>query len=306
LIVVLVALLVATTPTVAFAEDGEDRDLLLRVGSDVRLPPGERVGRLIVIDGDALIEGEVAKSVVVLEGDAIVTGEISGDLTVISGNIRLEQSAQVKNVTSIRGDIVKAHGALVTGEMRERDNFGWLSAAAAVFSILFWLGLTVALVTAGLIFAAVGGRQLRDAAERMTGDAVNTILGVVFVAVALPMIAVLAIVTVIGIPLGAGLLLFLLPALWFLGYLVAATRLGSILVGFGSDQPAGHPYAATVLGVVLLQLIVLIPVLGLFIALLAGTWGAGALVFNAYRAAGGRGFAAISSAPAAPTSQPAN
>ena len=277
-------------PTLAFAEDGQAEDVLVRVGADVHLAAGERAGTVIVIDGDALIDGEIAQAVLVINGNARVTGEVSGQLTVISGDIDLQPTAQVKDVTSIRGNIFRSEGALVTGEVHEREGFGWLRGAAIFFSIAFWIGLTVALIGAGLIFAAIGGRQLREAARRMTAEPVNAILGVVFIAVALPALAGLAMATLIGIPFGIGVLVFLLPALWFLGYIVAAARLGDALIGLRLTQAADHPYAATVLGVILLQLLVLVPVVGVLVALLAGLWGAGSLAYSAYNAAGGRGF----------------
>jgi hypothetical protein len=288
----ILAFFIAFIPALAFAEDGQDEDVLIRVGADVRIAAGERAGTVIVIDGNAFIDGEVADTVLVIDGNATLTGEVSGQLTVISGDIDLQPTARVKDVSSIRGSILRSEGALITGEIRERDNFEWFGAAAAFFSILFWAALTVALIGAGLIFAAIGGRQLREAAQRMTGDAVNTIIGVVFVVVALPLIAVLAMITLIGVPFGIGLLVFLLPALWFLGYIVAAARLGSALVGLRNKGPSDHPYAATVLGIVLLQLLVLVPVLGVLVALLAGLWGAGSLAFSAYKAAGGRSLEA--------------
>ena len=52
------------------------------------------------------------------------------------------------------------------------------------------------------------------------------------------MLAVLAMITLVGIPLEIGLLAFLLPGLWFLGYIVAATRLGGFLAGLSGRKPA--------------------------------------------------------------------
>jgi hypothetical protein len=215
---------------------------------------------------------------------------VGGRLTVIAGDIDLQPTARVNDITSIRGNIFRAEGAVIGGDVHERDGFGWLRSAAILFSIAFWLGLTVALIGAGLIFAAVGGRQLRETARRMTSEPVNTILGVVFLTVALPILAGLAMVTLVGIPFGMGLLVFLLPAAWFLGYIVAAARLGTALIGFRRAETGGHPYVATALGIIVLQLLVLVPVLGFLVALLAGLWGGGALVSSAYKAAGGRGF----------------
>ncbi|MEN9221621.1 MAG: hypothetical protein Q6M04_04210, partial [Thermostichus sp. BF3_bins_97] len=51
-------------------------------------------------------------------------------------------------------------------------------------------------------------------------------------------------------------------------------------------------------GLLILQVIVLLPVLGALVVFLAGVWGAGALAVTAFKAAGGKGFDATSTASA--------
>jgi hypothetical protein len=294
------ALSLALFPSLALADDGgEADDVLVRVRGDVHVAKGETVGSVVVIDGNATIEGKVDKSVTVINGNAVISGEVGGNLTVVSGNIDLAGASRVNNVFSIRGNLIRAEGATVTGEVRERDNVRFLGQIGAVFSFLFWVAMTIAVVIAGLVFAAIGGRQLSQSAEAMTTDAVNAIVGVVFVWVAIPAIAVVAMITLIGLPLGLGLLLFVMPTLWFLGYIVAGARLGAALVGLAGRESGVHPFAATTVGVVLLQIVVLIPVLGAIVALLAGVWGAGAVAVSAYRAAGGKGFTPAAATPGA-------
>lgn len=301
---VLIGLLLAAFPGWAFAAGDEDGDLLLRIRGDVAVAPGESVGSIIVIDGNATIDGSVSDTVLVINGDVIVNGTIDGDLTVISGKADLRSGSSVDNVTLIRSDLLRSEGASVTGEINERDSLRFAEGFVAVFSILFWLTMTVVVIAAGLVFAAVGGRQLLASTQTMTGDAVNTILGVVFVWVALPIIAVLAIVTLIGLPLGLGVLIFLMPALWFLGLVVAGTRLGLAIVKVSGRQSGEHPYLASFVGLLILQLLILIPFLGVLVAFIAGLWGAGALAVTAFRAAGFKGVstgqqAASAESPAA-------
>jgi hypothetical protein len=289
-------------PTAAAAEDGEEDDgLLLRIGGDVTVAKGETVDAVIVVDGNANIEGTVTGTVLVVSGDAIITGEVREVLTVISGNIDLRDGASVKDVNSVRGDIVRASGAMVTGNVEESEGIAWagLGGVLAVFSFLFWIAMTFSVIVAGVLFAAVGGRQLTEAARSMT-DAVASVVGFVFVWIAIPVLAAVAMATLIGLPLGFGVLVFLLPALWFLGYIVAGARLGGFIVGLaGRENGGAHPFAATALGLLILQLLVLVPVVGAIVALFAGAWGAGALAVTAYRGAGGKGFG-IGNTPAAP------
>jgi hypothetical protein len=299
LITAFIACLLALSPAAAFADDGKnDEGFLLRVRGDVTIPAGETIGSVVVIDGNATIAGTVKNSVTVIKGDALITGSVAGNLTVISGSIDLRAGSTVKNVHAIRSDLTQANGATVTGSINRRDNFQFPAGIAAALSILFWASMTLAVLVAGLVFAAVGGRQLKEAAGAMIGDAVNTIIGMVFLWVAVPMLAVAAMLTLVGIPLGLGVLVFLLPSLWFLGYIVAGAWLGSFIFKATGTRVSSHPFAATTLGLVLFQLMILVPVIGAMAAFLAGIWGAGALAYIAYQAAGGKGFGTPSPSPA--------
>jgi hypothetical protein len=304
LAMLVIAFALAALPASAAAQspEGEDEGFIMRVDGDVVIGADERVNTVVVINGDLTLQGTVTDFVLVIEGNALVSGTVDGDLTVISGDIELTSTAVVDNVNSVRGDFVRAQGATVTGDIHERDNFRFIWGIAGLFSILFWLGMTVAMIVAALVFAHFGARQLTNAATTMTGDLVNAIIGTVVLWVGGPLLAFLAFITVIGIPVGIGILVFLLPALGFLGYLVAGTRLGTFLLGLGGREQTGPPYLAAALGVLLLQLLVLVPVFGALAALLAGAWGAGALAFNIYRGAGGKGFETPAS-PATPAAE---
>jgi hypothetical protein len=86
--------------------------------------------------------------------------------------------------------------------------------------------------------------------------------------------------TVVGAPIGLALLFVLLPALAFLGWLVAAIWIGDWLVAStrGSREP-GRPYLAAVLGVIVLALVGMVP----FVTAIATLFGFGALLLAAWR-----------------------
>jgi len=282
-----IALAAGLLPSPAFADDGDSRDgLVLRVKGDVTVAAGETVGSVVVINGDALIEGRVRNLVLVIRGDARVTGSVDGNVTMVDGDLALGRTARVKDVSLVRGDLTREAGSTVTGDVNRRGGIAFRG-AAALFSIFLWAGMTVAVLAAGLVFAAVGGRQLAGAARLMTTEIGYSLLSTLVLWVGTPILAVLLILTVIGIPLGLGLLVFLLPALWFLGYLVSGTRLGAALVGLAGRESGEHPYLAAALGLLALQIVALVPVLGGLVLFLAGVWGAGTLALLALRAARG-------------------
>jgi cytoskeletal protein CcmA (bactofilin family) len=83
-----VAFVLAFVPALAFAAEDEDSaDVLVRIGADVVVPADQTIGSVIVIDGNALIQGTVRDVVLVISGNAVVSGRIDAELTVISGDI---------------------------------------------------------------------------------------------------------------------------------------------------------------------------------------------------------------------------
>jgi hypothetical protein len=295
--VFLLAFVAVLWPSAAAAQGpdiGKDDGAVIHLNQDIVIGPNETVDNLVVISGDAVIDGTVTGALFVVDGNATVAGSVGDDLTVVSGDINLLDGSTVNNVHSIRGDLTRAPGATVTGDVDDED-FSGLWAVLGVFSVVLWIGLTIALIVAGIVFALIGGRQLTAAARLMTDEVVNSILATVVLWIGLPVLAGLILVTIIGIPLGLGILLVLLPILAFLGYLVAATRLGSWLTGALKQPDPGRPILSVVIGVILLQVILIIPVLGAIVVFLAAIWGAGSLAYMAYRAAGGRDISPASS-----------
>ena len=288
-------------PATASADDGrEGEGLILRVTGDITVAKDQTVGSLVVIDGNATVDGTVKDSLTVISGTAVVNGLVGKDVIVVSGTLDLRTGSEVRDIHLIKSNLLRADGVSVTGKITDRDGFEVPSGFMAALSIYFWVALTVAAIVAGVVFAAVGGRQLNEAAHAMTEEPANSFVGAVCLWIGVPLLAVLAMLTVIGIPLGLGILLIVLPALWFLGYIVAGARLGQLILS--RNEGNGRPIAATTLGIVLLQVGVLLPVAGALVAFVAGTWGAGALAFTAYRAAGGKGFGRA--APTQPSSNP--
>jgi cytoskeletal protein CcmA (bactofilin family) len=276
---VLLAVLAAALPATAFAQDADDLSdgFTMRISGDYHLRPDDRVETLLVIDGDALIEGTVTDGLILINGDAVVRGVVDGDITVIRGELTLESTADVDDITLIRSDLEQQQGATVRGDIERNDRVLW-PGFGILIGVIFYLGLTVAVLLAGLIFAAIGGRQLSLSAASMGERPGRTILTGLIVAIALPIVAVLAFLTVIGIPAGIALLVFLLPALWFLGYIVAGTWFGTLMLSRRRAGDGEHPYGEALLGLGVLQVIGLIPGLGAVVFVLLGTWGTGALV----------------------------
>jgi hypothetical protein len=309
LIVLLAGMAFAFVPSSAHAQSppDDDGDVLIRINGDVVVESGEIVDTLVVIDADAVVEG-TARDVLVIHGNLLINGTVENDVTVIDGDLELGNSASVDDVQVFSGNIDRASGATVTGDIEEHDEFWAVSGTAVtLFSIWFWVASTLVLVAGALVFAAVGGRQLTNAAMAMTRQFTNTVVGGVFLWIALPIIAFAILFTVVGILLSLTVFVFVLPIMWVLGYIVAGARLGLAITGRMGREQSGKPLLAAGLGVFILQLIAIIPFLGWLVVAIAGFWGAGALAYTAFAAAGGKSFhgpSGSTSAPAAAAQQP--
>ncbi len=274
--------LVATLlPGAALAQDGSHNGIVARVNGSYTLAAGDSVETAIVVNGDALIGGTVRGTLFVINGNADISGRVEGNVTIIKGDATLEGGSFVNRVTIISGGVTRASGA----EVNHAINSHGLGFFPALFFWLFWIGMTITVVIGGLVFAAIAGRQLSQAAQAMTGQLAPSILGAAAAWIGIPFIAGMVFLTVVGIPFSLALLFLALPLLWLLGYLVAGTRIGNLLFqAAGRRPPTRHPYVPAVLGLIILQIVIVLPFLGWAIGILAGIWGSGALAVAAFRA----------------------
>jgi hypothetical protein len=258
------------------AQEPRDRhgmtDVLLRVNGPIQVPPAEEAATIWVINGEAVVEGHVREQVVVINGTARVSGTVDGSVVVVGGHLDLLAGARVgEDVVLFRSTVVREPGATVTGEMVSRTGFSF----SERFLWWFWSAMTLVMVVAALLYVALAERQLREAGELIARRPGGTAAATLAVWLGLPLTALLAAVTVIGIPLAAAVMFFLLPALAFLGYLVSGACLGRVMTG-----ESASPYLAAAAGVLVLQVLGFVPVIGGLVATIAGMAGAGALVLR--------------------------
>jgi hypothetical protein len=303
-LVFVLAFALALLPTAASAQEpNESTGFMASIERDTTVAAGDRVGGLLVINADAVIDGTVVDFLMVIDGTATITGTgvVEGQITVINGTLVMLDGARAKDVSLIESSYEIAPNARVTGDIDERGEFVFRGFDTAV-SIAFWVAFTLVVVAGALAFAAVGGAQLRRAATTISSELGKTLLSTLFVWIALPIIAVLIMITVVGLALGFSILIYVLPSLWFLGYIAMGTRIGIAITGMMKRPSGEHPYLAAVVGVLILQLATWIPVLGALSAALAGIVGAGAIFLVAWRAIRARTAPSTPTASVAPES----
>jgi hypothetical protein len=256
--------------------------LVFVTGGDVEISAGDQADAVIVIGGDATVEGTV-NALVVVDGTATTVGATLESVTIINGTADLGAGTTVLgDVGRFGATVERADGVTVGGSIRDLTGdvagFGVFIGAAA---IVLWLGFGVATLLVGLLVAGLGARQVRAATALIRRETGLTVLAGLLAIVLPPIIAVLLMVTIIGIPAGIGLLLVLWPAMAFIGFIVAAIWLGEWLLGRRNPdaEPADRPYAAAALGLVVAFVIGLVPLVSLVLSIL----GLGAVVLASWR-----------------------
>lgn len=260
-----------------FYQDGR---MVVSVRGDITFPDGQTTDSLVIVDGTATISGDVG-SVLVVNGTANFVGSQTREVVAVASTVSIDSASVIAgDVRSISSSVTQAPGATVQGTVK--DGWDWVQGALWIGPALFiaYLGFVLAGVVAAVGLAGLGSRQVRAAEALLTREIGPTILAGLGGLVGIVIVATLAIVTIIGIPLGLAMLLGLLPLLLFVGWLVAAIWIGEWVVGLFSNRPkAERPYLAAVVGVLAMSAISFVP----FVGGLVGFVGFGAVVLLMWR-----------------------
>jgi cytoskeletal protein CcmA (bactofilin family) len=279
--VALALLILAVTPASAAgqAANGSTGGDRVVITGPVTIDRGETADDVVVIDGPVSVAGRVRGDLVVVSGRLRISGTVDGDVVAVADRATLAPGARIGG-DLIYGDkrpVVPA-GATVEGDVDRvsvgevTDPVGFIGAAA------IWIAVSVSALVLGLLLLWLAPRAL-DAAFAAASTSLGLTIGWgLLLFFGLPILAVIALVTLVGIPLGVALLLALLP-LYAIGYTTSAWLLGRRLVG----PPRGR-VLAFLAGLAILRVLAIIPILGGIVWFAATVVGLGALLVATWRA----------------------
>lgn len=272
---VMVTLVAMAAPASAQAATEADTHVVLTGRAEVRA--GERADTVVILDGPAVIDGHVESAVVALNGDIRVSGTVEEDVVALKGRATIASGGRVG------GDVVSSTapqvepGATVQGETRTvRFSF---RALGVFFWVAWWMAVTASLLILGIVLLALAPAAMAASYAVARGAPGAAVGWGLLVAVGLPVVSILVMFTVVGIPLGV-LGLLSLALLYATGYVVAALALGRMVV----KEPTSR-YLAFLVGLVILRVVGLIPALGGLVTFMASAYGLGALAIAGWRAA---------------------
>ena len=278
------ALIVAGgTVTVSAPVNGSVR----MAGGTVELGPDAAIsGDASIAGGTVDVDGTIAGDLHAAAGEIRIDGPVAGDASIAAGTLALGPDARIQGHLTYYGpELHRDPGAQVVGGV-EQSRGRWRShewTAGERFTH-GWIRTAVLMVLAALIAAALPGASQRMAQELRERPWITPLLGLVAL-MSIPMMAVLLMITIIGIPV-AVLALAGYVALLLVGYVWLAVVVGGMLLDRVKPETAARlawRVGAAVLAMLVLAILVRVPLVGHLIKLAALTVGVGMIVAAMFR-----------------------
>ena len=178
-------------------------------------------------DGRLVIRGTVTGDVFVLHGDILITGRVGGDVVALTGRVTTRDGAQVKGDVKSRKSPDVASGT-VRGDVKKLNLSNLFSGVIVGFLVFLWISVTVSVAILGLLFVLLFPRGA-DATATAGRRFWATLGWGALVGIIGPILALLVLVTIVGIPLGLGTL-SAFNVLAPLGYVASSLIFGRLMV----------------------------------------------------------------------------
>lgn len=248
-------------------------------------------GNLTAGAGNVTIYGPVSGSMTVGTGNATIASRIGGNATVAAGQLMVDATGVVNGnltYTSERDAMIQP-GGTVSGTLTQRpwpkefspesreamnQNAAW---AMRQLSLLLRIAFVLSSFLLGMVLIWLFPKFSVDVATRIRTEPLPSFLAGTLLAIGLPLLSGLLLLTVVGIPLAfAGFLAWGLYL--YLSHLFVALALGNILISRLSSQR--NVLAEFLAGLLVYHLISFIPFWGSFLLMLFGIAAIGAFFYQ--------------------------
>ena len=246
------------------------------VGGRVTIDPGvAMVGDVSVAGGDVTVDGAIDGRLKVAAGKVRINGPVSGDASIAAGTLELGPDARVKGKLTFRGDELRQDpAAQVTGGIERIAPHHWHNRTPGERFLYGWFW-TVGLMVLAAIIAGVAPGVSNRMARELREHPGSTLISGFLAFTAIPVLGVLLMLTIIGIPI-ALLALMAYGFLLLVGYAWAAVIAGGLVLDRVKPKVAALAawrVGAAVLATLVIALLARVPYLGgwvHFAALLIG------------------------------------
>jgi hypothetical protein len=204
---------------------------IVQVGVDVYIDRDERVeGNVVVIGGKIEVMGEIKGDAVAILGDVLVEGYVHGNAVAPTGTVEITSSGKVRRdvVASVIED---RPGSRIGGKKNYtgvRLPVGpGLIRGLYLTMFLIQLGLAVFLIFLILLGHVFAGKNIAAIKSRASESGFKSfVIGLITITLGVPVLFVLLLITVIGIPVAILVLPLAVVLAMIFGYAAIGLRLG--------------------------------------------------------------------------------
>jgi hypothetical protein len=283
---ILIALGVAAPANAANEQIPPKHQPLVILSGRIDIPKGQQVPGIVIFSGSLTVEGTVNGPITAFGAPVTISGRVYGNVLAFKGPLKLLDGAVVTgDVRSRNGPLIESGATAkgITGEIA--SNFGW------IWRVLSWLAVSLSLLVFGLLLLWLAGGTA-NGISRIGRSSIGACLGWgALVFFGLPLVALIINLTVVGLPLGLGVLAAL-GLISSTGYCAAAWILGRWIIGESRGR-----VVAFLIGWAILRVVAFIPIIHIFIFIAAAIYGLGALLVTIRRARMGTETALVTPAP---------
>jgi hypothetical protein len=256
------------------------------VGGSVELRPAAAVsGDVSIAGGDVGVKGAIKGRLKVAGGHVRIDAPVGGNVSVGGGLLELGPNTRIEGrLRFVGGELRRDPAAQVIGGIEREEHargqvFGYHEENAVQHFLHGWFWSAGLVVFAGLLAAVFPGESQRMALELRARPWITPLVGLLALT-AIPVAAVLVMVTIIGIPIGLAVLLGYFVLL-LIGYVWAAVVIGGMLLDRVQPEAAARTAwhaGAAALSMLVLAVLVRVPFVGGLVKLTALAVGVGMIV----------------------------
>lgn len=263
--------------------DGEVGRNVTIAGGTIQLTKAATVqGGLVVAGGKVRISAPIGRATRIAGGTVTISDRISGDLLAAVGSLRLTSAAAVAGDLTYWSDesaSIDPHAQIGGQVLRKtlpddlRPSPQDLLGALLGVRLALWLTSLVSTLVLGFLLLRFYPNATRNAVDRLRAQPMASLGLGVLAFVLIPILAALAAVTVVGLPLALILVAWYVIAL-YLGRIFVIQGIGQVLLTRLGKQTGGR--RAFLVGLAVYFVFALIPFLGGLITALTLMFGLGA------------------------------
>ncbi|PXF60029.1 MAG: hypothetical protein C4B59_09930 [Candidatus Methanogaster sp.] len=234
-------------------------------------------GDLDVAGGSIEITGHVGRDLSCGGGSVVLGGAVDGNATIFADDIRILQSARIQGdleytsdkeieipAGTVMGDVVYKRS-----EKKVEDIYSKITSSIISF-------LSILLI--GLLMVRFAGNTTIRVSDTIATHILKSLGSGVLLLIAIPLIALILMITLIGLPLGL-IVLFAYIVILYISKIFVGLAIGRRTVTYAKKE-ISSPYWHLVVGLIVIAFATKLPLVGFLISLIVILVGLGALVMT--------------------------